>query len=72
MDTLVDLILFFEAKEKMNEIFFNRAFDEHIIHDNLIKFKIVMKKVSGKLMIINIFYWMWILKPQYISFHLVI
>ncbi len=56
MDTLVDLILFFEAKEKMNEIFFNRAFDEHIIHDNLIKFKIVMKKVSGKLMIINIFY----------------
>ena len=63
MDTLVDLILFFEAKEKMNEIFFNRAFDEHIIHDNLIKFKIVMKKVSGKLMIINIFYWMWILKP---------
>jgi hypothetical protein len=43
--------------------FFYRAFNEHIIHDNLIKFKIVMKKVSGKLMIINIFYWMWILKP---------
>ena len=31
------------------------SFNEHIIYDNVIKFKIVVEKVSEKLTIMNIF-----------------